>query len=272
VVFLWGLNWSVMKVGLSFVAPATFTLHRFIVSAVSLAPIALVLRKRIPRDSDTFRKLLLYCLLFILQIMVMTIGLVEESSGIGAVLTYTQPLFVFCLAIPFLEETITATKLLGVVIGFLGVVIFALGKISSFTLDSTLILTLGAFLWAASVVYYKKYLSHVDSFVTTFFQFSVGVLPLAVLSLTTNGFVLPKEVTYLWIILYSSVGNFVVGWVIWLFLLKREEATILSGSSFIIPVIALLFGWQLLGESFKIQSILGAALILGGVCLVNLKR
>ncbi len=272
VVILWGLNWSVIKVALNFASPATLVLDRFAVSALSLTPIILVFRKRIPRDSKTFLKLLPYCLLYASSFVATSIGLVEESSGVGAMLTFTQPLFAFCLAVPFLEEKITSTKFLGVVIGFLGAIVFSLAKMNIFMLIPTICLASGAFLWAASIVYFKKYLTHVDLLVTNFFQFSLGVIPLAVLSFTTTGFVLTTDATYLWMLLYSSVGALVVASVIWLFLLKEEEATILSGSSLVTPVIALLFGWQLLGESINIGSIAGAALIMGGVFLVNLKH
>lgn len=257
--------------GLSFVHPVTFLLQRFLLSTITLSPVLLLLRKKIPQDRYTLVKLVLLCLIYVSAIIAIHTGLRGESSGIGAVLTYTQPLFVFCLAVPFLKERITANKLLGAVIGFVGVVVLFLGRMGSFTFSSTLIMILGAFLWAASIVYYKKYLSHVDPFVTNFFQLSIGVFPLAVLSLITNSFILPGDVAYLWIILYVSVGALAVGWTVWLFLLREEEATVLSGSSFVIPVVALLFGWQLLGESIHTESMLGSALILGGVCLVNLK-
>jgi drug/metabolite transporter (DMT)-like permease len=72
--------------------------------------------------------------------------------------------------------------------------------------------------------------------------------------------------------LYSSIGGLALGSTIWRFLLREEEATVLSGSSFIIPVVALIFGWQLLGETVHIESAFGSALVLGGLCLVNLKR
>ncbi len=206
------------------------------------------------------------------QLLVTNIGLLGESSGVGAVLTYTQPLFVFCLAIPFLKEKITSIKLAGAVMGFVGVIILFLGKISSLTLNSTLIMIFGGFLWALTTVYYKKYLNHIDPLFTNFFQMAIGTLCLAALSLTITSFVLPLEATYVWALLYASVGSLVLGWTIWMILLKRGEATVLSGSIFVVPVVALLFGWQLLGESIRLESILGSALVLSGVCTVNLKR
>jgi len=268
---LWGSNWSVMKMGLSYVSPLVFVLQRFLFSAVVLSPVPLLLHKKIPRDRVTLCNLLILCLIDALGVTVTNIGLVGESSGIGAVLTYTQPLFVFCLAIPFLKERVTATKLLGTVIGFVGVAILFLGRIGSFTFNSTLALILGAFLWAVTIVYYKGFLSHVDPFITSFFQLSIGVLPLAILTLITGDFTFPGDPTYLGIILYASVGASAIGWTGWTFLIKEEDATVLAGSSFIVPLMALIFGWQLLGETIHTESILGSALILIGVYLVNLE-
>lgn len=271
-VSLWGTNWAVMKIGVSLVPPTTFVLHRFVLSSIVLSPIPVLLRKRIPKDRYTLGKLILLCLINVSSVALTHVGLVQESSGIGAVLTYTQPLFVFCLAIPFLKEKISSVRLLGGAMGFVGVIILFRGRITSFALSSALIMILGAFLWSVVIIYYKKYLSHVDPLVTNFFQFSIGVLPLAMLSLMTTGFIFPGDAAYTWIILYASIGASAIAFTIWFLLLKEEEATALAGSTFIVPIVAMLFGWQLLGESFYIESILGSVLIVAGVYLVNLKN
>ncbi len=261
-----------MKTGVSLVNPIALVFQRFLISAVVLLPIFLLLRKRIPKDRATLGRLLLLGLFNAANVFLMHVGLILETAGIGSVLTYTQPLFVFCLAIPFLKERVTVIKLAGVTLGFVGVVVLFSSRISSLTLTFTpSIMILGAVFWAVAIVFYKKFLTHVDPFVANFFQLSVGVLVLAALSLLTNSFTFPNDPMYPWIILYIAIGGNVVGFSLWLFLLRQEDATSLSGSSFIIPVIALLFGWLLLGESISIQSMLGSALILAGIYLVNLK-
>lgn len=270
--FFWGSNWSIMKMGLGFVSPIAFVLHRFVLSVTVLFPLFLVLRGKLPRDSQTLFRLVVLCLIFVSIIILQALGLVNGNSGISAVLTYTQPLFVFCLAIPILREQVTVAKLLGVAIGFTGVVVLSLGRTASFTLDSVLILLLSALAWAVAVLYYKKYLSHVDPFVTHFLQLAVGTVPLVIWSLATSSFAVPASMSYIGILFYSSVGALAFGNIIYLFLLRQEEATTLSGSTLIIPTVALLFGWLLLGESPSPESLLGAALTLGGVCLVNMKR
>jgi len=66
--------------------------------------------------------------------------------------------------------------------------------------------------------------------------------------------------------------DFSVTYVIWLMLLRSEDATILAGSSFLVPLTALFFGSILLGESIDAQSVLGSALVLVGVYLVNVSK
>ena len=97
----------------------------------------------------------------------------------------------------------------------------------------------------------------------------VGALLLAPLSVVLWGFYFPYSPAYLPIILYASIGASSVGLTLWIFLLREEEATVLSSSSFIIPLVALFFGWLLLGESLDVKSLFGAALIMAGVYLVN---
>ena len=100
-------------------------------------------------------------------------------------------------------------------------------------------------------------------------QLGAGAVLLTPLSAIFGGFSFPLSAAYLPIILYASVGASGVALTIWTFLLREEEATVLSSSSFIIPMAALFFGWLLLGESVEPRSLLGAALIMVGVYLVN---
>jgi drug/metabolite transporter (DMT)-like permease len=271
VVLLWGSNWATMKMGLGFVTPVAFVLQRFAVAVLVVFPVFLLLRNRMPKDRTTLVGLVVLCLIFVSLVLAQAVGLSHESSGIGAVLTYTQPLFVFLLAVPFLKEKVTVIKLLGAGVGFVGVVVLSYSGIGSFTFDSVLMMLLGAFLWAVAVVYYKKYLSHVDALITHFLQLAVGVLPLLLLNSTINGFTLPMDPVFAGILLYSSIGALAVGNIVWLYLLRQEEATTLSASTLIIPAVALIFGWQLLGESLTVESLVGALLTLAGVCLVNIR-
>jgi drug/metabolite transporter (DMT)-like permease len=237
-----------------------------------MLPLFLILRKKLPRDIGTFAKLTIYCLIYVSINTAQVVGLVQGSSGVGAVITYTQPLFVLCLAAPFLKEKITANKVLGAAVGFTGVTVLFLNKTGSFTIGSGLILFLSAFLWAVSVIYYKRLLGHVDPFVAVFLQLALGSAVFMALDLGMNSLTFPTNTQYVAIVLYSSAGGFALGNILWLHLLKDEEATTLSSSTLLVPAVALLLGWIFLKENFNFESFLGSALTLGGVCLANLSR
>ncbi len=131
---------------------------------------------------------------------------------------------------------------------------------------SSLLLVSGAFLWASSTIYYKKFLVNVDVIVTTALQFTIGSGMLGLLSILVDGnvpfaFVLEDPV-YLGLLIFNALAVSVLGTIIWLFLLRRETATNLSTYGFLIPVIALIVGWGVLGEPLNLQSLLGSSFIL----------
>ena len=261
-----------MKTSLTFVSPLNFLRQRFFFAAIALSPILLFNYRKFPRDGKSLGKLLVLSFLNVTSFAVMLVGLENEGSGIASVLTYTQPLFLFALAIPFLNEKMTSSRVLGGLLGFVGLVVLSFRALGLFSLESTILLLLGALLWALANVYYKRNMNQIDPMVANFFQLVVGAVLLSVVCLSMNDYVFPTSLTYVSTMLYTSVGALSVGWTIWLVLLRSEDETILAGSSFVVPLIALFFGSILLGESIDAQSALGSGLVLLGVYLVNASK
>ncbi len=268
---LWGSSWSATKTALGFAPPFSFASQQFLLSALALSPLLIAFRGHVPRDRKTMGRVVIFALISTLNIAVVNFGLVYESSGTGAVLTFTQPLIVFGLSVLFLKEEVKALKLLGVVVGFLGVSTLSAKGAGSLlpTSYTSLLMILGAFLWALATVYYKKYLGQVNVMVTNALQFPVGFLLLFALSKGIEGFVFPLNNVYLGLLVFMALGATVLGTTIWLFLLSQEDPTSLSTYGFIIPIIALIFGWALLGERVDERTFLGSALIIVGVYLVQ---
>lgn len=269
-VLLWSLNWTVMKSGLKYVDPLNFVLHRLIFSALALGPSLLIFRNKIPKDSRSLVMLFFSGVIWTLAELSINIGLTYETSGVSAIITYTQPLFVFCMAVPFLKEKTNVSKLMGLFIGFSGVFVLSLSSLSIETLTASLyFLLLGAFLVAVSVIFYKKFITHIEPLIASVVQLSVGAFLLGLMNLAFGDFYWPLSIDYLFIVLYSSIGTLSVALTIWLYLLREEDATTLSSSSLIVPLVAFIFGWVLLVEPVELKSILGAILIAIGAYLVN---
>ena len=272
VVFVWGSGWSVMKVALGYVGPLNFALHRFALAALALSPLLIYVRRKIWIDRGAVLKLLLLGAVNTSAIVPMYWGLIYETSGIGAILTFTQPLFVLCLCVLFLRSEAKPVRLLGAFVGFSGVIVLLVGRAGSIQVSANIgdvLLLLGAFLWAVAVVYYKKSLSDVDPVLTSVVQQTLGAVIVAPLALGVEGFSFPLTQPYLMIILYLSIFGSGTTVFVWLFLIREEDVTVLSLSSFLIPMVAVFLGWLLLSESIQPISILGMAMILTGLYLTN---
>ena len=272
---LWGSSWSVVKVALGYVTPLIFSFHQSLIVTIVLVPFVFLTQKQLPWNPNTLLHLFVYGLINGVNVVVSNTGLVGESSGISAMLTFTQPLLVFILSVVFLHETIKVGKLIGVLLGLIGVSILSIRPDVQFYDISpfSLLLVCGAFLWASSTIYFKKFLVQVDVIVTTALQFTIGSGMLGLLSVLVDGTVpldfMLDDSLYVGLLLYNALAVSVFGTVIWLFLLRRETATNLSTYGFIIPVIALIVGWAVLGEALNLQSLLGSCLILGSMYTVQ---
>lgn len=274
VVLVFGSNWAVMKGALNLVTPVNVALDRLALSALLLSPLLFLVRGRMPRDKRTLLKLLVLGTVNALSIVSTYTGLVHTGSGIAAILTYTQPLFVFCFSALFLRSEAKVSTFIGAFIGFFGVVVLSIGKSSTLGgfAHSEFLLLMGALLWAITIVYYKKALSHVDPVLTNALQQAVGVIVLAPVASNLEGFRFSFATQYVLMIMYSAVFATCVGATLWLNLVREEDVTVLSSSSYLIPMVAVSLGWLLLGEDIELGSILGMGLILAGVYLVNRSR
>jgi len=71
---------------------------------------------------------------------------------------------------------------------------------------------------------------------------------------------------------YLSIMGTAVVWSLYFWLYKHLTVTQISAIAFIPPIIAVIIGWQLLGEKFTSQMLLGAVFIITGVFFVNYQR
>ena len=272
VVLAWGFNWTVMKIGLRFVSPLNLVSQRLLFASIALSPILAVEKRKLPKDGATWLKLISISVVNAACMASTHVGLLYEPSGLSSILTYTQPLFVFCLAALFLGEKVTLARILGIVFGFLGVVAIYMGRLNQVRLSSaSLFLILGAFLWAVTIIFYKKFLAYVNPEIVNVMQFPVGAAFLILLTSMLDKLTFSTNMVYVLSVLYTAIVGSAVASTIWLYLIKIEEAIVVSTSSLAVPAVALIFGSIFLGEVIEYNSLLGFILISAGIYFVNKK-
>jgi len=274
VVIIWGANWANMKIGLQYATPMNYLFQRLFFSTFMIAPFLLLIKNGIRKDSKVIVNMIILCVIYAISLIFLMLGLESESAGISSIVTFTQPLFVFGLSTFFLKNEITRTKVVGVLLGFAGIGMIYLEKVgrSEGTVLSILFLLLSALTWAITIVYYKIISDAVHPYWISFSQVAISsiiVLPFAVM---TGGIKFISELPYILSIVYLTVLSTVLAFFMWFYLLKNEEATTVSSSSLMIPVIALITGMFILGETVNLYQIIGVVMVLTGIFFVNRKH
>jgi len=269
-------TWPAMKVALMFVSPLIFLMQRCLLASMVLLPLIAFLNKKFPTDGRTWLHLFIYSIIIAIGMTMSTIGLVYETTGLSSLLTCTHPIFVFCLAKLFLKERVTPNKIFGMLLGLLGIIILYAERISFATrsISPILLLTSGAFLWAVSMVYFKKFLKNIDQLLVTCIQFFFVFIIIFAVTLMFNELTFPinPPILYILSLLYTSIVGMALAIALMLSILKEEETIVVSVSSLIVPVLATFFGWIFLHETVSFFSFLSFIFILAGIYLVNKER
>jgi len=270
---IWGSTWLAIKVGLVGVPPFLAAGLRFLLSTllVGLVLAARRTRIRLTRD-DKICVLSLGLLVFWLDYAAVYWAETRISSGLTAILFATMPLSTSLLSAYWTRsERLSGRKIVGILVAVLGTALLfwphervgleqALGMLAALT---------GSLCAAINLVMMKKHGRHGDPFVLNFFGMGLGTACLLVMSAATeNASAVAWSRSNVLALGYLSVFGSVVAFSAYYYLIKRLDATIVSMSTLIIPIVALALGRVFLHETVTPMAIGGIATTLAGVAVV----
>jgi drug/metabolite transporter (DMT)-like permease len=205
----------------------------------------------------------------------MNLGVARISAGESSILTYTQPLIVALLAWAFLAERPSARKLSGLALGFVGVVAVVADKVRPGAAPEWLgygFALGGGFFWAVGTLFFRSWQRRLDILWTTALQALYGAVPLALLALAVEHPSLDLGPELGWTLAFTGLGSAGLAYLIWFYLLRHRDVAEVNSYVFLVPLFAVLFGAAVLDERLGPVSLLGAALILGGIYVVGTRR
>ena len=196
------------------------------------------------------------------------------NSGTASVLNSTMPIFTAVFAAAFLvEERFTSGRLIGLLLGFAGIIVLT-GNDALRITDSDVLGQLAvvgaAACYGASAVYSRSLLRDNDPITLSALQLIIGTaicVPLVVLlrgapSYGSMGLDAWGSLVAL------GLGGTGIAYIAYLWLIEHTGSVRASLVTYIVPVIALFLGWIVLDESLGLNVIAGAALIVFGVATV----
>ena len=270
---LWSGGFAFAALGLEHAEPMTFLAMRYAVVLAVLAPLVLVLRPPLPTGAAAWGHLI--AVGFVVQVAYF--GLVYVGLGIGvaagtmALIVSLQPVLVALLAPRFAGERVGVLRWVGLGVGLLGAALVIVAR-SAVETPSTLGLLCaagGLVAMTVGVLYENSFGVGGHPVTSNAVQYAVGLagtLPLAWVFEEmrvewTAGLVVSLG--------YLAVANSLISITLLLAMLRRGEASRVSAMFFLVPPLAALIAWGLLGESMPLLAWAGMALAALGVAVAT---
>ena len=273
VALAWGIAWPVNKALLEILSPLWVSAIRAALGGAALLVLSLALGTLVaPRRAD-LPVLLSITLLHMVGFVVLTaFGLQLVPTGRSVVLAYTTPLWVAPGARLFLGEPLTGRRIIGVVVGLLGLVVLfnplAFDWGDRRAVFGNLAILVAALLWAASIVHVRGHRWH-----TTPFALLPWEMLLAALILAPLAFLVEPAPAVTWdarltgLVLYASLpGSALAYWAV-ATAGRHLPAVTTSLGLLATPVVSLVVATLWLGETPTASLICAVVLILGGVAI-----
>ncbi|WP_409473345.1 DMT family transporter [Streptomyces sp. HC307] len=275
---IWGFSFLLIKVGTEGYAPLQVTLGRLVFGTAVLAAAMIVQRERLPRAARTWGHLTVAA--FLLNALPFSLFAYAEltiPSTLAGICNATSPLWGMALSLVALsEDRPTRIRVAGLGLGFLGV-LTVLGAWQGFTgvdATGTALALLASLSYPIGWIYVRRTLAGSrDSHLSlTGAQLLLATLQLAVVTpLFTS---LPTRFPVVPLLAVAALGALGTGlaMLVQYSLVAEVGPTTAQMVTYFIPVIATAAGVAILGESLTWSTPVGAAIVLAGAALTQVRR
>jgi drug/metabolite transporter (DMT)-like permease len=277
--FFWGSSYLFIKIGVDAgLQPFTLVMLRLLIGAGLLATVVIAAREQLPRGVRAYAHLSVLGFFGIaLPFCLITVAETRVDSALAAVLTAPVPLFVIPFAALMLaDERLTTNKVLGVIVGLVGVAVlvgFDPARLGSGDLWAEIALVGAAISYAIGGVYARRFLTGYRPMILALFEVATALVMVGVVAFIFEQPLqasLPMDalLAVTWLGLVGSGLAFLV----FFRLLGRWGAGRTSLVAYLLPVWGIALGALVLGELITDPMLIGTALVIGGIALVNMRR
>jgi drug/metabolite transporter (DMT)-like permease len=270
---LWSGGYAVAKIALKHVEPFTLLSLRYGAALAILLPLLLILRPPVPERAAELGHIMLVGFLiqgvyFGLSYMSFWLGV---SAGAVALIVSLQPILVGVLAPLFVDERVTIWRWIGLVLGLAGA---GLVIVSRSAVDASsawgIVCAVGAlFGMSVATIYEKRFGINAHPVTSNVLQYGIGFALLTPLALQIETYRVAWDLEFLGALAYLVIGNSLIALTLLLAMVRRGEASRVSALLFLVPPIAALIAWGLIGEVMPPLAWAGLGLAAAGVALAT---
>jgi drug/metabolite transporter (DMT)-like permease len=279
--FVWGSTFFAIRIGVHEVPPLLFAAMRFLVAGLILYGWMLAQGERAPSGRQWMSVLLLALLIFVFDYGLLFWAEQHVPSGIAAVMMATIPVFMALFEIIFLRtQRLTVRLAVALLIGIGGVSV-----LMSHTLNlggapidraGAMALIIGSISWSVASVLTRKLPLPSSKVMSSGTQMLAGGVLLTLTAAALGEFrnFHPSTVSRgAWFaLLYLIVAGSIIGFTAYVWLIHHESPTKVGTYAYVNPVVAVLIGYFLGGETLGLRTILGTLFVLISVLVITTTR
>lgn len=275
VCFFWGTTYLAIRIGVEHLPPALFAGVRFFIAGILFIIFLKWRGYALPAKAELIPLAIIG--ISLLSIANGSVVWAEQyvTSSVAALIVTTLPFFVVGFEmVQSNSEKITFKKIVGILIGFAGVIVLLLPNLRN-GLDASymkgvLAVLVAPISWAAGSVYSKKVklktkplmAAAVQMIIAGFILMVVGAIfgEISQVHFNTEG-----VAALVYLVFFGSI----VGYGSFIYALDKLPTALVSTYAYINPIVAVFLGWLILNERLDAWTILATVIILSGVALVK---
>jgi drug/metabolite transporter (DMT)-like permease len=272
---MWSAGYSVAKLGLNYAEPFTMLALRYGIVVAVLVPIALVLRPAFPARAADWGHVAIVG--FLLQVFYFAIAYAAFNAGMPAalfaIIVCLQPILVALAAPKWVGERVSKWGWVGLGLGLSGAIIAVMAR-GNITLASGTGLGLSALALlgiTAGTLWEKKFGANHHPVASNLIQYVVGFICTAPIAYAFETMKIDWQPQFFWVMAQLIIGNSLLAMTLLLAMIRAGEVARVSALFFLVPALAALFAWPILGEAMPPLAWVGMALAATGIALVSRK-
>ena len=272
-IFLWASAFVAAKLGLSDAGPFSMLAIRFVIVSFIFASIVILFRAKWPKRNQILHIGLVGILLHGFYLGGVFFSITKgTAAGTSSLIVSLHPVLTCILATLIIKEEIKVDKWIGIVLGFIGVLIVVWprlgGELPLIGFVSCIIALIAI---SFGTIIQKKYLENMDILGGNTVQAVFAAIFFSILLIFFEPFKFnpSKEliISMTWLILLVSLGAISI----LMLLIRRGEMSSTASLFFLAPPVSAILGYLVFKEELNASGIVGFIVACTGVWLVNRK-